>query len=343
MIATIHEDLNTVSVVWESNVPQPLSGSFLVAPQLATKLSQEHEDSMMEKSRIKPLLDFEYEWEHSESQDQIETIALWKDRGDQLLRIGDPTSAIPFYEAALSRSSVLSIGASIICSVQGYPKVAEVDCVEEYSIDAMFVDSAEDTTIPRSAILMCILENTETWQERILLNLARCLIQQAEIDTSNRTTYLKASVLACTLVLSVASFHDADGGEYSDTAQTALQLRSKTYISLSKWPHAIADAKRLNKLGHVQGRKLLVDIERERKHQATRDKKLVKAISKLVATATSELVSSCDHAPSIEETHEQENGASTVLHSKAASFIVLSPLTIFLALLGAFIIQMSIK
>ena len=339
MIATIQEDLSSVSVLWESNVPQPLSGSFLVTPVLATKFAQEHEEMTLERSRIKPLLHFEYEWKHSESQNQIEAIALWKDRGDQLLRIGDPTSAIPYYEAALARSSVLSIGASVICSVQGYPKVAEVDCVEHDTIDAMFVDSAEDKTIPRSGILMCILENADMWQERILLNLARCLIQQAEIDVLNRTKYLKAAILACTLVLSIRSYHDADDGLYSDISQTALQIRAMAYMSLSKWPHAIADATRLNKLGHKQGRKLLACIERERKHQAARDKKLVKAFSKLVAKATSGLVSGCDYTAQIEVTLEPENGTSTLLHSKPFFLITSSPLLIILAFLAAYVIQ----
>jgi hypothetical protein len=169
------------------------------------------------------------------------------------------------------------------------------------------------------------------------------LIQQAEIDGLNRTKYLKAAVLACTLVLSIRSYHDSDDGEYSVMAQTALQIRAKTCISLSKWPHAIADANRLNKLGHKQGMKLLACIERERKDQATRDKKLVKAFSKLIAKVTSDLVSGCAYASPIDGTHEPENGTSAVLNSKPFFLIVSSPLLIILAFLAAHVIQKHIN
>jgi hypothetical protein len=307
------------------------------------KASQDEEEATMKLSRIQPLLDFESEEQSPEVEDQIQAIALWKDRGDQLLRTGDPTTAIPYYEMALARSSVISIGASVICSVQGYPKVAEIDYLEDDTVDAMFVDSGDDKTISRSDILICILENTNLWQERILLNLARCLLQQADIDRANRAKYLKAAILACTLVLSICSFHDADGREFSDMAQTALQLRAKAYISLSKWPHATADAKRLKELGHVQGKKLLDSIERARTQQAKRDKKLVKAISRLVATATSESVSEKDDVTKFEETSQPEDGASSISTSKPALFILSSPLLIIVSLIAAFFLQKAIK
>ena len=103
--------------------------------------------------------------------------------------------------------------------------------------------------------------------------------------------YLKSVVLACTLVLSILSFRDSEKGPSSDSAQNALVLRANAQLGLSKWSHAMADAKRLIKLEHPQGSKLLARIEREKKIQANQDKKLVKAVSRWVQKATTESVS----------------------------------------------------
>jgi len=352
-IATFHEEgEGTVTILWESTVPQPLSStSFLVTPKLQRRPLQEDEETTMELSRLCSLLDFEYDDELQKIDDSTnDAIETYKDRGDQLLRIGDPTSAIPYYELALTRSSVVSVGASILCSVQGYPKVAEIDCIEEDTLDVTFVDSGEDKTISRSDILICIYENKELWQERILLNLTRCLLQQADIDPSNRAKYLKAAVLACTLVLSLQSFHHDDSEKSSDIHLTAIQLRVKAYMSLSKWPHAIADAKRLTKLGLSQGRKLLDSIEREKKYQEKRDKKLVKAITQLIATATSESVSGHDDdddddydAGRTDNTSKPALGTRTLSSNETTSFVLSSPFLIIFALAAAYIVQQAMR
>ena len=345
-------------LLWEPCIPRPLQAelSFLVAPKFSEKSSStiSQEEIAVDRTQIQPLLDFELLNDAmipADQKDRVAKIPLWKDRGDQLLRLGDPTSAIPYYELALHLSSVLSIGSSVICSVQGFPKVAEVDCTEANAVDVVYVESGDEATIPQSDVLIVILEegeNKEHWQERILLNLARCLLQQADIDTPRRAKYLKSAVLACTLVLSIASFHDHESGNSSDTSQTALQLRIKAQMGLSKWPHATADCKQLLKLGKsTQGQKLLDQIEREKKLQAKRDKKLVKAVSQLVQNATSESVSDNDSKVS-QQNERNVGGDGRVLDRDASAgpprarkgFVSLSsPHVILLVIAAAFLIQ----
>jgi hypothetical protein len=371
MVATLQDD-QSVCLLWEPCIPKPLHADckFLVAPTLPAKKASAsasssitQEEITLDLSRIQPLLDFETSTTTPPTgQTGTDTIQFWKDRGDQLLRLGDPSSAIPYYEMALNASNVISIGSSVICSIQGYPKVAEVDCVEDDTVDIVYVETGEEATIPQSDILIAVLEgdSEDHSQERILLNLARCLLQHAEIDSPHRSKYLKSAVLACTLVLSIASFHgesSSDGvATTSDTAQTALLLRVKAQMGISKWPHASADAKRLIQLGNSsQGHKLLENIEREKKQQAKRDKKLVKAISRLVQTATSESVSepqsinetiisaesstNLDHA-----TNQAEYPTGTRLSTQPPLSLFSSPsIMILLALTAAYLIQKAIS
>lgn len=353
MIATIHEA--AVSVIWESPVPQPLSGSFLVTPEISASTSRDDEETTLDKADIQPLLDFETLDALSsieKTDGPLEAIAKWKDYGDQLLRLGDPSAAIAYYEMALSQSSTISVGATVVCSVEGHPKIAEVDCVEQDgTVDVMFVESGEDRTLRPSEILICVLDDANMWQERIMLNLSRCLLQQGSIDPPNKARYLKAAVLACTLVLSILSFRDPDKGHTSDMAQAALQLRIKAYMGVSKWQHAIADAKRLVKLGHGQGTKLLGAIDREKKKQAKRDKKLVKAISRLVQEATAESVSEVEQKEEVSctnpSTSEVPNStrAKTIFPASQPSFLhamFWSPVVIIAVMIAAFLVQLVV-
>lgn len=353
MVAMIQDD-HSVCLLWETCIPKSLNGKsrFLVAPNLPDKVSLSQDEITLNQNLIRPLLDFEAEdtLVPSDCKDRITTIQLWKERGDQLLRLGDPSSAIPYYEKASEESSTISIGSSVICSVAGYPKVAEVDCVDDDTVDLVYLESGEEATIPRSGILIAILEeSTDHLQERILLNLARCLLQHSDVDASHRPNYLKAAVLACTLVLSMSTFYDADGGSSSDNSQTALQLRIKAQMGLSKWPHASADCKRLIHIGNPHGHKLLDQVEREKKLQAKRDKKLVKAFSQLVQTATSQSVSDDTKNRRWDENDSGDSSTSSKLSRDAASaktgtsarpcLPLLSPHMILLVLLAAFLIQ----
>jgi len=193
--------------------------------------------------------------------------------------------------------------------------VAEVDCIddddEDASVDVTMVESGEEITLsasssssssqPSPQLLLVILESdgSDRLQERILLNLARCMHQLADLDrTKHRPKYLKAAVLACSLAMVVHEFHsssssDDDAGETNTntkttaTTESALYLRSKAQGLLSKWSHAIADAKRLARLNESRGNALLNSLQRRKRQQAKNDKKLSKAVCQLVKNVTS--------------------------------------------------------
>lgn len=344
MVATTSQDQGHCVVFWEPLAPQPLapSASFLVSP-LLPKIS-DSEEFPIDAEQVDELFPFENE-------STIDCVDESKIRGDELLKFGDPGSAIPYYEHALKHTSHVSIGSSIVVSVEGFPKIAEVDCVDEKTVDVLFVESQEERTISKDEILIGIseTEGDDNLQERILLNLARCLIQHSEVDTRHRAKYLRAAVLACSLCLAIAQFHQDSDRESStpslpDTAQTSLVLRIKAQCSVGKWPHATADAKQLIKCGNSQGAKLLESIKRQKKQQEKKDKKLVKAVSRWVQTATTASVSPNSEEES--QSPERNVQAMTLDASKRTPeadskqpFSLSSPFLIFMAITIALLIQ----
>lgn len=303
MIAMMDGD--TASLLWEPIAPQPLDDNdFIVAPRISenqnhndNESNQEHETSVP-LNELLSLMEFE-------ASDISKDIGVLKDQGDALLRAGDASAAVSYYEAALRQScqSVMtspSIGSSIILKTKGgYLKVAEIDCVEQvdeskgsFSLDVTIVESGEEMEISNSAAVLGILNNDgeDRIQERILLNLSRCLHQLADIDEpKHRPDYLKGAILACSLAIVLAEFHSSDdtAEKSKGTLQSALQLRAKAYILLSKWPHAKQDAKRLIKEGKAdQAKSLLDNIEKRKQVQVKKDKKLAKAVAKLVQNVT---------------------------------------------------------
>ena len=301
IVATEPDDNDHVCLLWESTAPEPINiklmrqnKAFLVTPILSPKKKEEEEEeteAVVSINNIQPLLPFE----NSEYDKEDASLADWKDWGDQLLRLGDAFAAVPYYEIALSKSSVLQVGCTIILQRGGFLKLAEVDYIEDTSVDVTLVDSGEESTISKSSILLCLLDpDADKIQERILLNLARCLFQLADLDDgsqSARPQYLKAAVLSCTLAVTISTFHE--GGEERNTLpinlQTALILRAQAQARLSKFAHAFADAKRVAKAGNKQGQKLLQDLERQQKQRIKTDKKLAKEVCKWVQTATGDL------------------------------------------------------
>mmetsp|Transcript_26216 Transcript_26216/g.63890 ORF Transcript_26216/g.63890 Transcript_26216/m.63890 type:complete len:357 (+) Transcript_26216:96-1166(+) len=312
-------DGNTVSILWEPISPQPLLNCFLVAPRISESnaASDDSNDDETETTvpvnELLPLMDFETRPPETiiiTSND----IGVLKEHGDALLRVGDASAAVAYYEAALFLSCQNgmrspSIGSSIILKTKGgYLKVAEIDCVEEgetkgsFSLDVTFVESGEEMEVSNSAVVLGILikDGGDRLQERILLNLSRCLHQLADIDApKHRPAYLKGAILACSLAMVLAEFHAAVAAEDDNnnaqttkskgTLQSALQLRAKAFILLSKWPHAKQDAKRLIKEGkEQQGKSLLDNIEKRKQMQVKKDKKLAKAVAKLVQNVTSD-------------------------------------------------------
>ena len=256
-----------------------------------------------------------------------------------MLRLGDASAAASYYEVALSKSSIISLGSTVVVQIQGFPKIAEVDCTEDDSVDVTIVESGDEATLKKSEVLLGVLEqDPEKYQERILLNLARCMLQLSELDTVNRPKYLKSAVLASSLVITIASFHEESNSQsLLANSQTALLLRGRALGGLSKWPNAMADAKKVIKAGDAeQGHKLLATLERKKKQQAKQDKKLSKAVCQWVQTATNDAVSDDQQGgnPSQNTREPLDKKPET-----KRSLVPYSLLSILLPLIVAFLIQ----
>ncbi|VEU42525.1 unnamed protein product [Pseudo-nitzschia multistriata] len=306
---------DTVCILWEPIYPKPISGRFLIAPK-AGRLEAEREQAEVTVGveTVEELLPFERCGSNNSDETAVaptatitaskhtstkHNIGLWKERGDQLLRLGDASAATSYYEKALSDSSSVSIGGSIVLSVEGFPRIAEVDCIDDDeddggTIDVTLVHNGQERSVKEASVLLGIMEaDADRLQERILLNLARCMLQLSDLDAANRPGYLKSAVLAATLVLALSSFRsseeDSDGtpSPAKKHSQTALVLRCKAYTGLSRWKNARSDARQLVASGdEKQGSKLLAVVERKKATQSKQDKKLAKEICKLVESAT---------------------------------------------------------
>lgn len=291
---------DSLCILWEPSYPHLFSEKFIVTPKSIQRES-EQDEATVNVDMVENLLPFEIDPYHIDNEtDTTANISMWKERGDQLLRLGDASAATSYYEKALFDSSSVSIGGTVVISVEGFPRIAEVDCIDDDdgTIDVTLVHNGDEKAVKQSTILLGILEDDSTFlQERILLNLARCMLQLSDLDVANRPKYLKSAVLATTLVITISMFrrHDEQGGAVDKSSlllpkneQSALMLRCKAYIGSSKWSRATSDAKKLVKGGsnEEQGRKLLVSIERKKKLQSKMDKKLAKDICRLVQSAT---------------------------------------------------------
>jgi hypothetical protein len=282
-IATVQSD--TACLLWEDNHHESTSSRRppLVSPVFADE-DYEHEEATVPLSDISPLFDFETNHSH-------EGIGIkdWKQRGDELLKIGDAEAASWYYELGLQQSSHLEIGSTVIVkTAKGRAVVADVDCIEGRMIEVVF-DTNEEETIPKQKVMLTLLQpDNDELQDRMLLNMARCMMQMSETcSMKRRPSYLKAAVLACTLANTSACFREKP-------QTTSLLLRAKAYASLSKFPHALADIKKLLSISPDQneGQRLKREIERQQKQQQKAEKKLVKDICSLVQTSTTETVRS---------------------------------------------------
>ena len=359
---------------------------FLVTPNLPPDSTTGSKDDVEETTvlldDVKELLPFEKHYNSNDGDGNCEPAILsvndladgdvkndvlkYKDFGDQLLKLGDASSAIPYYEYALSLSSNVQVGSTIVMQLNGYPRLAEIDCIEEeddddhddgfdyksqqsLSLDITLVDTEEEMTIETSQVLLCIMDeevestgsDTEEkkkellLQERILLNLSRCLLQLADYDHPEyRMKYLTSAVLSCTLALTVSTYNHTKATKSSSAAatsalpippngQTALLLRAKAQSKRMKYKHAIADAKRLIQLGKQQeaagskvllqqSRKLLKDIEQQQKRQFKTDKSLAKAVCQWVETATTATTTSATGSTSTNAGRNENNMNSSV-------------------------------
>ncbi|GKY99071.1 hypothetical protein MPSEU_000862800 [Mayamaea pseudoterrestris] len=292
IIATIQDD-GTASVLLEEAAPPP--ASFVSKPkQTITSINEEEAEMTVPMSDIKPLFDFEL-YDKNSDKDASVSLALWKERGDRLLKLGDALAAMEYYQGGLvESSSQFSVGSVVIIKQKGFTKLAEVDCMEDDgdSLDVSLVFDGAEATIRLSQVVLGVSSaDSDRLQERMLLNLARCCLQAADIIVlKQRPLYIRCAVFACTLAMDVSQYYDGYEGPATSTMTTALVLRSKAQIMASKFDHAKADLKRLLSVDpqHAEANRLMRQLERTIQQNKVSEKKLVKELCKWVDVATSQ-------------------------------------------------------
>jgi len=302
---------------------QMIQRPFLVTPNLDRGDGKEEEVPLSSLDSLLPfeLIDDNHTGRVSEASSFATTPSAFKEQGDALLRLRDYSAAATRYEAALALTSSIGLGGTIVLNDgTGRPVLAEIDCIEDdVQIDITFVDSGEEKTVHASTdVLLCLMEDDDDRiQERILLNLSRCLLQLADIDGSadhvRATKYRKAAVLGCTLALSCASYGYGQG---LGTEEKARLIRGGAYLDLGKYKHAVADAKQILKANpnNSQAKKLLRGVERREAQKKRTDKRLAKDVCKWVNKATE--TASGDGASVSDET-AQGNVQSTASSGEA--------------------------
>lgn len=221
-------------------------------------------------------------------------IFTYKDCGDQLFHLNDYTCAITYYEAALNCvSTKFEVGGAVVVHQKGHCVIAEIDSIENVtgnnsiasSYDVTFTLSGDEATLSRKDLLLAIWQNDELYiQIKILLNLSRCLLKLADIDsylsqtsttTSTTTTtksnrhdkFRQAAVLGCSIAISICDHnHDynnhqallsqnsAENSVASSSSASsdlislivkARIVRSRAFMGLRKIPNATIDVKKV--------------------------------------------------------------------------------------------------
>ena len=301
MVAEMNDNNGGLTLFWEPIAPRPIGkrklSNFFVTPKRLLNGGENPGDEEISVSadEVMILLPFEVESDIVDADTEggsktcPEDVAIWKSRGDQLLKLGDPSAAASYYEEALYVSSHLSVGSTIITSVNGFPRLCEVDCVEddESTVDVTFLIDGEERQLKKSQVLLALMEgDADKLQERILLNITRCMLLLADLDGLNRQTYAKAAVLGATVAMTIANL-DVDEGLPPHT-QTAMQLRCKAYMMLSKWKNTLLDCNRLIDVGNKEGKKLLATLEQKKQSAARTNKMLAREMCKFVESASHE-------------------------------------------------------
>jgi tetratricopeptide (TPR) repeat protein len=330
-VVALKDDDTTACILWEDLAPRPLNNTapFIVTPMVPR--SKEEREDTVGVSELLPLLEFEQQVSSSDDEMSV-SVAEWKERGDTLLRLGDASAAIPFYEAGLAASSVLQVGGTGLVPLKDEYQVAEVDYLEDGNADVTMGD--EERTIPESDVKLCLMPGDEALQVRILLNLARCLMQVGELEQSQMSAYYRRSAAtACSMALAILTAIDEDT---ESLHATALLLRSKAYASRSKWKMALADAETLirDHPDHKEGRKWAPQLDSQVAQQQKTNQKLAKSMCAWVqnATTTTETSSEDGKEPSssVSQVRNEEQGSSSpsnAMHRQS------SPLTLFWYLL----------
>jgi len=328
VVSTINEDdtgQKVASIILEDPTPRAFTanrlkhdnnGRFLIAPnftvaqQNETYTDEEYDDVPL--SSIQPLLPFELDdmpteaprrsTSPTERQTRAET---QKGRGDALLRLRDPSAAVAYYEDALSFTSSIGLGGTVVVKRNGRLVLAEVDCIEDgceggdRSIDVTYVVDGTEGTVGETGVLLGVWEGprgdetrdgSDRLQEKILLNLARCCLYLAEIDTRHgrssirSSRYRRSAILATSLAIACAEFIDDSAG----SKMKARLLRARAYLGISKDGHAKADLQIVLREDSdcIDAKKMLSSLERARSVKKKTDRKLAKEMCTWIDAVT---------------------------------------------------------
>mmetsp|Transcript_17650 Transcript_17650/g.35269 ORF Transcript_17650/g.35269 Transcript_17650/m.35269 type:complete len:364 (-) Transcript_17650:1066-2157(-) len=322
IVATVSGD-NTVSLVRDDLAPVPLGrvGKFIVAPLFNSvginsvgRSVEECESSIDDLMELLPFEDKSGN-EIADSLSTAEKVEFYKSRGDQLLRLNDYTCAAAYYEAALSFIANVSIGGTCIARKNGDAVIADVDCIDDDQYDVTFTSQngeEEETTIPLKDILCSIWCKDEAYlQPRCLLNLSRCLVKLAEIDSTSgnvgcagqrkRATrqekYRSSAVLGCSITITLCE-HLKESTASPDVALLdsligkARVIRSRAFIGRNMLKNAMVDAKKVTTQDpdDKDALKLISEIKAIEARSKLLDKKISREVCRWVkkATTTSE-------------------------------------------------------
>jgi tetratricopeptide (TPR) repeat protein len=326
IIATIQEEEGAVCVFWEDEAPSSLLSAdreMVISPSPSENDENPSVESTVKVSDVLPLLDFERHIFEDAS------VSEWKDRGDTLLRLGDASAAVPHYERALellgSSPNKISIGSVVIVKQKGFFNLVQIDCIDRDEVDVTHLDEEEkEETLHLNDIVLAVPKRDgKLFQERILLNLARCFLQLAAttLIRRRRPSYLKAAVRAASFALTVSHFRDSMSATnfVSASKSKALLLRSQAQLGLSKFSHATGDAKKVLDMDpkNKEAALLLRDIARKQQKIAKADKKLVKEVCRWVQSATTE--SSVSEVRTIHAVENSETAGTKKFTSNEAS------------------------
>lgn len=323
MIATLadgYDESQMCTLMLENLIPAPLFGKLLITPTLVDNDVEDHEIETP-VSELKPLLSFEQS--AVEMPADPNNVMHYKEYGDELFKLHDYTQAISYYEAALHiiSSNFTNIGATVIVKRSGHCVIAELDCIDTdgdiSQCDVTFIlpnGDTEEDVIPSTDILMTVWEQDNArrgqrdkpkekfLQPRILLNLCRCLLNLADVNTDaltsdreHQTKYRKSAVLGSSIAITLCDYYNNDTSSESSIltslAEKALLIRSKAFFALGKVPNALGDVKKVinQNPNNREALELLRVIKTVEKLKKKADKKLSKDVCKWVQSATGDL------------------------------------------------------
>jgi tetratricopeptide (TPR) repeat protein len=326
-------------LLWEDEAPKAIEGTFIVSPEIKetdgnqSSSSNGEEEVVVARTEISELFEFEgHDFlrstsrptmmnEEADSSSRNSALVLhkdksateWKECGDVLLREKDAAAAVGFYELALRRTSRVRVGSTVL--VQRANKAgpsaivrADVDCInkDDNTVDLTMEDNDDgaEETVPAKHVRLSIDPNLADLQERILLNLSRCLLQLADQCPSHRrSAYLQGARLGCTMALAIPD---------ATKPESSWLLRSKAYAASNKFPQALADVQNVLSMNpnHLEGQTLLKDLERRKAAVAKTNKRLAKDVSQWVQSAMMNQEASSAEQP-VSARHDYENASET--------------------------------